>query len=741
MKKRIISLALCAVLLLSLVPMANAANSLLVSTLSYDNAVYDGGVYDIEVEAFGTDLTYQWQGYGTKWLNLEDNDVYSGTHTSHLRYYPASPVDDYSGWSTVAFRCKVKGKEGTGYSPKYYMYIYSTEKLMERLEYDPVLITEVKHNAITPTTADTDKSFTSLYAICGETVDFSMTTSSLKSWMLETEITMERGFRVLDSTGYHVIQDDHVSVTLPATGDKGDILVQAYLELYIGGKKLDYSKIETYKLSSQQPQSIGTATVTVEDLPVYTTADSESILGTLKKGETVQLVKLAGNRYCILYGKGIGYVASAALYTSTEETRGKVSEISLAGIRTPVVGEPCDTDFETNGAVTVEEVMWWRDTDGDGASNESNCTQFQSGGNYYLRVRLAPAEGYYFPAEALSTPRLSYRYAGTVTINGESVLENIYCDEDGTYLYLDWWRAPAAPARQQEIEVTYDVDSAAVVQNERMTITASCNVDPAATDLTYQWYQAPDATHWGMPIEGANESTYTVPTDALGTTYYRCHITAMLNGQKISTPVENFKAIEITVEAPHIPSMYFDDVNLGNWFYGDVEYVYYNQLMNGVGNNCFEPEESCTRAMIVTVLYRMAGQPAVSGSNPFTDVRNNFWYTNAIIWAEENGIVKGVGKGCFEPDENVTREQLATIMYRYSDAMGYYDSEDSVMLAGFADCDKVASWAVDAMSWAVGVGLVGGSKEPDGLYLLPQGNALRCQVAAILHRFCEKFVD
>ncbi len=190
---------------------------------------------------------------------------------------------------------------------------------------------------------------------------------------------------------------------------------------------------------------------------------------------------------------------------------------------------------------------------------------------------------------------------------------------------------------------------------------------------------------------------------------------------------------------PGLPSMFFDDVKTTDWFYQDVEFVYYSRFMGGVDTNRFAPYGKCTRAMVVTVLYRMEGSPAHGGVNPFTDLKAD-WYKDAVIWAAENSIVRGVESDRFAPDAYITREQLATIMCRYAAFTGAYNPDDCIMLAGFADQSKVSAWALDAMSWAVGVGLIGGSNESDGLYLLPQGNALRCQVAAILHRYCESFV-
>lgn len=220
-------------------------------------------------------------------------------------------------------------------------------------------------------------------------------------------------------------------------------------------------------------------------------------------------------------------------------------------------------------------------------------------------------------------------------------------------------------------------------------------------------------------------------------------ISAWVNEHPASIVSQSPQELKISYTFPELlaplPSMFFVDVQTKDWFYKDVEYVYYNRLMAGTGNNLFSPKVPTTRGMIVTVLYRMEGSPAVSGSCPFTDVKAGRYYEKPIIWAEENGIVKGVGEGRFDPDGKITREQLAAIFCRYAETKGFYDEEDCVMLAGFADYDKISGWARTSMSWAVGSGLISGSKEADGLYLLPKGNALRCQVAAILHRFCVNF--
>lgn len=190
------------------------------------------------------------------------------------------------------------------------------------------------------------------------------------------------------------------------------------------------------------------------------------------------------------------------------------------------------------------------------------------------------------------------------------------------------------------------------------------------------------------------------------------------------------------LEAP-LPAMFFEDVRPSDWFYSDVEYVYYNRLMNGVSANLFKPKSPTDRAMVVTILYRMEGSPVVSDPCPFTDVPAGSYYEKAVTWAAQNGIVNGVGGGRFNPKGQIKREQMAAIFCRYAEYLGTFQESDCAMLAGFADCGKVSDWAELSMSWAVGKGIITGISGTDGLYLRPADSTQRCQTAAILRRFCE----
>lgn len=174
----------------------------------------------------------------------------------------------------------------------------------------------------------------------------------------------------------------------------------------------------------------------------------------------------------------------------------------------------------------------------------------------------------------------------------------------------------------------------------------------------------------------------------------------------------------------------FTDVLQGAWYYGDVSYVFRNGLFNGESPTLFEPENKMQRCMMTTVLHRLAGKPAVGYAPLFRDIPEGQWYTEGTIWAGQMGVVSGVEEGLFDPFSNVTRQEIAVILHRYAVRMGY-DVSASASLAGFPDAAAVADWGYDAISWAVGAGLLNGS---DG-WLLPNGDATRAEVAAMLHRF------
>lgn len=176
----------------------------------------------------------------------------------------------------------------------------------------------------------------------------------------------------------------------------------------------------------------------------------------------------------------------------------------------------------------------------------------------------------------------------------------------------------------------------------------------------------------------------------------------------------------------------FNDVSANDWFASAVDYVTGKGMMNGTADNTFSPKANTTRGMVVTVLYRLENQPSTSAAS-FTDVASGAYYANAVAWANANGIVSGYGSGKFGPNDKVTREQLAAILYRYAQYKKY-DVSGANSLDGYTDVQSVSSYAVPALQWANAAGVVTGKS---GSKLDPKGNATRAEVAAMLMRFCE----
>ncbi|MBR5390566.1 MAG: S-layer homology domain-containing protein [Clostridia bacterium] len=181
------------------------------------------------------------------------------------------------------------------------------------------------------------------------------------------------------------------------------------------------------------------------------------------------------------------------------------------------------------------------------------------------------------------------------------------------------------------------------------------------------------------------------------------------------------------------PSKGFSDIDPNAWYHEYVDYVVSKGLMQGVANDRFAPDITTTRAMIVTILHRLEGKPAVSGKVSFDDVEAGSWYADAVAWAEANEIVGGYGDGTFGPDDCITREQFAAILYRYAKFKGY-DVSKSADLSGYADVSTISDWALPAIQWANAENLITGRT---ATMLVLRDNATRAEAAAILVRFLE----
>lgn len=213
-------------------------------------------------------------------------------------------------------------------------------------------------------------------------------------------------------------------------------------------------------------------------------------------------------------------------------------------------------------------------------------------------------------------------------------------------------------------------------------------------------------------------------------------VTFKEEGKTTTEDKEETEEADKTEETTTPETITFSDVKESDWFYKGVSYVVENGMMNGVGENQFAPNAPLTREMLAVVLYNMEKQPESTGVNPFADVKADMWYTDAIVWANANGIVAGYDDSTFGLGDSITREQLAAILYRYAQMKGY-DVTEKADLTGYADSAAISGYAVEAMQWANANGIVNGMTATT---LAPQGTATRAQVATMLMNFCENVV-
>ena len=306
--------------------------------------------------------------------------------------------------------------------------------------------------------------------------------------------------------------------------------------------------------------------------------------------------------------------------------------------------------------------------------------------------------------------------------NGSKVTQ-IEADATGDKTFYAYWQQNDTPARTWNI--TYVTDGGTIGGLYPVTYTEG-TVTVLPTNVTKPGYTF---LGWFTAYIGGVQVRQIEATETGDKTFYARWQKTVLPPPPVTpgTPV--------TPARPAAPvGLPFADVSGSDWFYNDVRYVYEKGIMDGTGIDRFSPNAPLTRAMIVTILYRMAGSPSVSGSSDFTDVAAGKWFAKAVAWAAANGIVNGYGSGLFGPNDPVTREQLAAILYRYAVYGGMTAVTLEENLGSFADTAQLSAYAIQAMNWAVGQGLINGS----GSNLVPKAQATRAQVAAIIHRYLER---
>lgn len=309
---------------------------------------------------------------------------------------------------------------------------------------------------------------------------------------------------------------------------------------------------------------------------------------------------------------------------------------------------------------------------------------------------------------------------------GGDKVTQIEATETGNKTFYAYWQKNETPVKTWSI--TYVADGG-VINGSYPTSYVEGTVTVLPTNVTKPGYTF---LGWFTAYSGGVQVKQIEATETGEKTFYARWQKNVLPPPPITpgTP-----SAPVTPARPAAPvGLPFADVSGSDWFYNDVRYVYEKGIMDGTGADRFSPNAPLTRAMIVTILYRMAGSPSVSGSSDFTDVAAGKWFAKAVAWAAANGIVNGYGSGLFGPNDPVTREQLAAILYRYAVYGGMTAVTLEENLGGFADTAQLSAYAIQAMNWAVGQGLINGS----GSNLVPKAQATRAQVAAIIHRYLER---
>lgn len=298
-----------------------------------------------------------------------------------------------------------------------------------------------------------------------------------------------------------------------------------------------------------------------------------------------------------------------------------------------------------------------------------------------------------------------------ITVNGQTIKPT----ESYTFKYTH--SSGGSSGGSSSGKTTYKVTTSAV--NNGGVNASPSNAEKGAT-ITITL--SPDKGYKLDKLTVTDGSGKTVSTVKKSDTVY----TFTMPASAVKVGVSYVKATETPSETK------FNDVSANDWFASAVDYVTGKGMMNGTAANTFSPKANTTRGMVVTVLYRLENQPSTSAAS-FTDVASGAYYANAVAWANANGIVSGYGSGKFGPNDKVTREQLAAILYRYAQYKKY-DVSGANSLDGYTDVQSVSSYAVPALQWANAAGVVTGKS---GSKLDPKGNATRAEVAAMLMRFCE----
>ena len=472
---------------------------------------------------------------------------------------------------------------------------------------------------------------------------------------------------------------------------------------------------------------------------------------------------MSGNQYrCVVTGSGVSVISAPATLTVNAAATTITTQPSNV---TVTEGETATFSVTATGSNLTYQ--WQQSTDGSAWANISGATS----SSYTTQAATMDMDGWQYRCVVTDGNSNSVTsQAATLTVTAATVsVTGVSLDKTELSLTVgdtETLTATVAPDNATDKTVTWTSSNSTVAtvdQNGVVTAVArgTAVITATAADgsgasasctVTVSSYLPPANPNYKITVEATQGGTVTAdPTAAkAGTTVtltpvpdrgYQVGtvavtdrfgdavaVTEQADGTYTFTMPNGQVTVTVTFAETPLP---FTDVTEGDWFYDAVRCAYETGLMDGVGDNLFAPNSETTRAQLVTILYRLAGQPEPGGDSGFSDVETGIWYTDAVAWAAENGIVNGVSDTEFAPGDDITREQLAAILYRYAAYQGY-DVSQRADLSGFGDASSISGYAQEALSWAHAQGLVLGFEDGS---LRPQGTASRAQIAAVLMRF------
>ncbi len=473
--------------------------------------------------------------------------------------------------------------------------------------------------------------------------------------------------------------------------------------------------------------TVDNSTLTVKNTgysAIYASDDNTSVIvqngGKINVSDSGKKLPYTSSSYSQAYSPiDLGYKNNGEL------TVGKNSSITLTGNNDKDSKENNSIYLSNTATLNNEGTITGEIKTAEVAGSAVRITYLVDGQTYHV-VTASPDDGQSNVTfeEPTAPTKSGYRFLGwgygqnVAVTSGTVTLTPV--DDTNTYTFTAQWSKNSSSSGG-------GVTTYAIITNSSANGTVTVSSKSAAKDATVTITVAPASGYQLDKLTVVDKDGKGVALTDKGNGRY----TFTMPASKVEVTA-TFKQAPVT----HVcPAEKYTDVDTTQWYHEGVDYVIEKGMMNGTGTNTFEPNATTTRGMIVTILYRLEKEPA-AGTSPFTDVDANQWYAKAVAWAAANGVVNGTSPTTFHPNDPITREQMAAILYRYASFKGY-DVTQKADLAGFTDAAQISDYAKDPMAWANKAGLIGGVSATT---LQPQGSAIRAQVATILMRFCENVV-